>query len=168
MKSDNTYLSFNLANEIFGVSVRKVLEVLEIQRITKVPRTPEYVRGVINFRGEILPVIDTRMKFLMPSIEDTSKTVIIVLDLRLESKKVMIGAIADSVNDVFKATPDDIKQVPDIGSRYNTEFITGMIKKDQNFIMMLDVEKVFSTDNLILISDFDETDGIEEPEEIDA
>jgi purine-binding chemotaxis protein CheW len=167
MKNDNTYLSFNLANEIFGASVRKVLEVLEIQHITKVPRTPEFVRGVINFRGEILPVIDTRMKFLMPPSEDTTKTVIIVLDLKLENKKVMIGATADSVRDVFKATAEDIKQVPEIGSRYNTEFITGMIKRGDSFIMMLDLEKVFSTDDLILINEIEEKEEVEQLEEVD-
>ena len=149
----DTFLSFRLADEIFAVNVIKVLEVLEIQRITKVPNTPPYMKGVINFRGEILPVIDTRMKFTMPEAEQTTKTVIVVLDLTVRDKQIMIGAMADSVKDVIEINLSEIKPVPEISSNYNTEFIIGMWKSENGFIMILDFDKIFSVEELRLVNE---------------
>jgi len=151
-----SYLSFNLADETFAINVKKVLEVLQMQKITKVPQTQSYVRGVINFRGEILPVIDTRIKFNMPSIEDNARTIIIVLDLQIKGKEIKVGAIADAVKDVIDIKGIDIKDVPEMGSRYNTDFIFGMIRVDENFIMILDIDKVFSVDEINLVRDTQE------------
>ena len=158
MKNDNdsnknSYLSFRLGNEIFAITVQKVLEVLEIQKITKVPKTPNHIRGVINFRGEILPVIDTRIKFNLPIAEETIKTVIIVLDLQINDKTMTLGAIADSVCDVLEINETDIKAVPELGSRYNVEFLIGMFKNDDGFIMILDIDKVFSVEELSIVLD---------------
>lgn len=148
-----SYLSFRLGDETFAVSVHKVLEVLEIQRITKVPKTPDYIKGVINFRGDILPVIETRVKFNMPKVEDTPKTVIIVLDLKVKDKAVVLGAIADNVKDVIEITDSQIKSVPEMGSQYNTEFIQGMIKTDKGFTMLLSIDKVFSADDITIVKE---------------
>ncbi len=148
----DSYLSFKLADETFAISVKKVLEVLQMQKITKVPQTQSYVRGVINFRGEILPVIDTRIKFNMPAIQDNARTIIIVLDLNIKSKNVKVGAIADAVKDVIDIKTIDIKDVPEMGSRYNTDFIYGMIRQDEEFIMILDIDKVFSVEEVNLIN----------------
>lgn len=147
----NSYLAFRLGEEIFATNVDKVLEVLEIQKITKVPQTPVYMRGVINLRGEVLPVIDTRIKFNMPQAEDTERTVIIVFDLQLKEKKIMLGAIADSVKEVLEINDKDIKPVPELGSEYNSKFIQGMYKSHEDFIMLLDIDEVFSIEELINI-----------------
>lgn len=147
----NSFLAFRLGEEIFATNVDKVLEVLEIQKITKVPQTPVYMRGVINLRGEVLPVIDTRIKFNMPQAEDTERTVIIVFDLQLKEKKIMLGAIADSVKEVLEINDKDIKPVPELGSEYNSKFIQGMYKSHEDFIMLLDIDEVFSIEELINI-----------------
>jgi len=154
----SAFLSFNLSSEIFAITVTKVLEVLEIQPVTKVPQTPEYIRGVINFRGDILPVIDTRRKFNMESVADTPKTVIIVLDLVIFNKKLIVGIIADSVKDVIEISPSDVKEVPSLGSRYNSDFLEGMIKTDSGFIMILNIEKVFTADDVSLVENSTESD----------
>ncbi len=142
------YLSFNLGNEIFAVSVQKVLEVLEVQKITRIPKTPDFVKGVINFRGEILPVVDTRMKFNLNATVMTSKSVIIVFDLSTNEKEMMLGALADSVKDVLEIRDEDILPVPELSSDYNAEFLRGMIKVENGFIMILNIEKIFSIDEL--------------------
>ena len=147
-----SYLSFNLGDEIFAVSVKKVLEVLEMQYITKVPRTPDFIRGVINFRGEILPVFDSRMKFNLSVSQDTGRTVIIVFELKVNDKAWLIGAIADGVRDVLEISKDQIRPIPELGSKYNTDFLLGMIRSDVGFLMVLDIDKVFSVDELTLIS----------------
>lgn len=161
----SSYLSFRLDKEVFAVSVHKVLEVLEIQKITEVPRTPDYMRGVINFRGEILPVIDTRVKFNLPPAQETNKTVIIVLDLIIKDKQMMIGALADGVKDVIEIAAEEIKPVPEMGSHYNTEFLNGMFKADDDFIMILDIEKVFSVADVQLVQAASDVDELEEYEE---
>lgn len=151
--SKQSYLSFKLADEMFAISVHSVLEVLEYQNITKVPKAPKYIRGVINFRGEILPVIETRRKFNMPDDEDIDKSVIIVLELDINKKHTMLGAMADGVNDVLDFGGDDIRKVPEMGSRYNTEFLDGMVKTDDGFIMILNINKVFSADEIHMINE---------------
>lgn len=161
MNDKNSYLSFNLADETFALNVKKVLEVLQMQKITKVPQTPDYIRGVINFRGEILPVIDTRLKFNMPAIEDNPRTIIIVLDLEVKGKELKVGAIADSVKDVIDIKEIDIKDVPEMGSRYNTDFLYGMIRVDEEFIMILDIDKVFSVEEINLVRETSENSGVE-------
>ncbi|MDP4266490.1 MAG: chemotaxis protein CheW [Bacteroidota bacterium] len=151
-----SYLAFRLDEEIFAVGVAKVLEILEMQPITKVPKTPKYMRGVINMRGDVIPVIDARLKFNMSVTEDTIRTVIIVLELEIRNKKVILGAIADSVKEVLEISDDEIKDVPEIGSKYNTEFITGMVKSGEYFIMLLDIDKVFSIEDIISVKDDNE------------
>lgn len=148
-----SFLSFNLESETFAINVIKVLEVLQMQKITSIPKTPDYIKGVLNFRGEIIPVINTRLKFNLTKEEDLSKHVIIVLDFERDNKQQKVGAIVDSVMDVFEYNEIDIKDVPELGSRYNLEFIYGMIKKGENFITILDVDKVFSVEELSIVKD---------------
>ncbi len=143
------YLSFSLDKEIFAVSVYKVLEVLENQKMTEVPKSPDYIKGVINFRGEILPVIDMRKKFCLPEQEDDSKYVIIVLDLRIGSQKLILGAMTDGVRDVLEIEKEKIGEVPEMGSNYNTEFINGMYHFEDKFMMLLNIDKVFESDDLL-------------------
>ncbi len=160
-----SYLSFQLDDEIFAINVKKVLEVLQMQKITKVPKTPDYIKGVINFRGEILPVIDTRQKFSLNKVEDYTKFVIIMLNFVRDHKEQKIGAIVDSVMDVFEYKEIDIKDVPELGSRYNLEFIYGMIKREDDFIMILDVDKVFSVEELTIVREITDNEELLENEE---
>lgn len=160
MSTQNTnkqaYLAFKLGGEIFAVSVAKVIEVLEIQKITKVPTSPAFLRGIINIRGNILPVINTRIKFNMEIVEDTKKTVIIVFDLLIQNKQVIIGALADSVKEVFEIEDNEIKPIPDIGTQYSIDFIIGVYKKNNDFIQILNIDKVFSISDSEIIAKLQE------------
>ncbi|NLT51745.1 MAG: chemotaxis protein CheW [Ignavibacteria bacterium] len=142
------YLSFNLDEEIFAVDVAKVHEVLEFTTITKIPRVPDFMSGVINLRGSVVPVIDLRMKFGLSKTERTIDTCIIVLEISIEGEKIVIGALADSVQEVFDIEPHQIEPAPNIGNRYKANFIMGMGKRDENFIMILDIDKIFSSEEL--------------------
>lgn len=145
-----SYLSFLLNDEVFAIDVTKVLEVLHIHKITRVPQAPDFMRGVMNFRGDILPVVDTRLLFKMPAKSDSERTVVIVLDLLYNNKKMMIGALGDGVKDVINIDPDKIQPVPDVGSKYNIEYLEGMYKHQDKFIMLLSSDKVFSIEALTL------------------
>lgn len=147
------YLSIKLDSELFAVSVHKVLEVLQKQHITKVPNVPSFIKGVINFRGEILPVIEARQKFNMPERQDDEKNVIIVLDLKRDDKQIMLGVIADGVKDVLELSEDEIKDAPEMGNNYNPEFLKGMVKVEKGFLMLLNVDKVFSADEINIIQE---------------
>ncbi len=151
-KKKNTFLSFRIGKETFAVSVQKALEVLEKQYITQVPNVPTYIEGVINFRGKIIPVIDTRLKFNLPKREKDEKYVVIVFDLLIENKKLLIGAMADSVNDVIAFDEANILEVPELGFNYNAEFLLGMLKNQESFTMILDIDKVFSVDEVNLLN----------------
>ena len=147
------YLTFKLGEEVFGLDVGKVREILDFTAITKVPRTPDFMRGVINLRGSVVPVVDMRVKFGMSSTEKTVNTCIIVTEVRLEGETTVLGALVDSVQEVFELEPDQIEPAPRIGTRLKTEFILGMGKRDERFIMLLDVDKVFSCDELLLVQE---------------
>jgi purine-binding chemotaxis protein CheW len=151
-KKKNTFLSFRIGKETFAVSVQKALEVLEKQYITRVPNVPAYIEGVINFRGKIIPVLDARLKFNLPKREKDEKYVVIVFDLLVEDKKMVIGAMADSVHDVIAFDEANILEVPELGFNYNAEFILGMLKNEDSFTMILDIDKVFSSDEVTIIN----------------
>ncbi|RNC71011.1 MAG: chemotaxis protein CheW [Desulfuromonadales bacterium] len=142
------YLTFTLAEETFAVDVAKVREILEFTSITKVPRTPDFMRGVINLRGSVVPVMDMRLKFGMAETEKTVDTCIIVVEVLHEEEIIVLGALADSVQEVFELEPGDIEPAPKIGTRLNTDFIQGMGKHDGQFIMILDIDRTFSGDDL--------------------
>jgi purine-binding chemotaxis protein CheW len=151
--SAQSYLSFRLGEEIFAASVIKVIEILEVPKITKVPKSPAYMRGVVNLRGSVLPVIDTRLKFGMPTTSDTVNTCIMVLNVQWDNESYVLGALVDAVQEVFEITEDEIKPAPSIGSKYKSEFIEGMVKADEQFIMLLNLDKVFSSDELITLQE---------------
>ncbi len=142
------YLTFKLANEVFAIDVSKVREILEFTSITKVPQTPEFMRGVINLRGSVVPVIDLRLNFGMECTEQTVNTCIIVVEVQLDGELVVLGALADSVQEVVEMEPDKIEPAPHLGTKLNTEFIKGMGKIDNDFVMILDIDKVFSSDDI--------------------
>jgi purine-binding chemotaxis protein CheW len=145
----NSYLTFKIGDEEFGAHVSKVLNILELQRITKVPKTPEYMKGVINLRGMVLPIIDTRIKFDMTPTEFTDNTCIVVMDLKVDDEILHLGALVDSVSAVHEINEQDIEPTPSIGKAYKSEFITGVVKVNDSFIMLLDLVKLFTSDELI-------------------
>lgn len=142
------YLTFKLDDEVFALDVAKVREILEITSITKIPQTPEFMRGVINLRGSVVPVIDMRLKFGMSATEQTINTCIIVVEVTLEGETSVLGALADSVQEVIEMEPEQIEPAPHIGTRLNTNFIKGMGKHENDFVMILDIDKVFSEDEI--------------------
>lgn len=145
----NSYLTYKIGEEEFASHVNQVLNILELSDITKVPKAPNYMKGVINLRGMVLPVIDTRLKFGMSETVFTEKTCIIVMELTLDEKDdVYLGALVDEVVAVIELEKDQIEPPPGIGSKYKSDFIFGMAKHDEKFIMMLDMEKVFSMDEI--------------------
>jgi len=147
------YLTFKLSDEVFALDITKVREVLDFTAITKVPRTPDFMRGVINLRGSVVPVVDLRLKFGMSRTEKTVNTCIIIVEVNVDSETTILGALADSVQEVMDLGPDHIEPAPKIGMLLNTEFIKGMGKRDSNFIIILDFDKVFSAEDLALVQD---------------
>ncbi len=145
------YLTFKLEEEVFALDIGKVREVLDFTSITKVPRTPEFMRGVINLRGSVVPVVDLRLKFGMSKTEKTVNTCIIIVEVTVDEETTVLGALADSVQEVLDLEPGHIEPAPKIGTRLNTEFIKGMGKRDSRFIIILDIDKIFSTDELALV-----------------
>lgn len=149
----NTFLSFKLRNEYFATNVDKVLTILEMRAITKVPNSPDYMRGVINLRGNVLPVIDMRIKFGMSKTEFTTETCIIVLNISIDDEVIQAGILVDAVDEVLEIKESDISESPSIGTKYKNEFIQGMYKMDNGFIMLLNIDLIFANDELITINE---------------
>ncbi len=147
------HLTFKLDEEVFAIDISKVREVLEYTTVTKVPQTPEFMCGVINLRGGVVPVVDLRLKFGMSEAEKTVNTCIIIVEVSLDGESTVLGALADSVQEVHDFEPGQIEPAPKIGTKLKTDFIKGMGKRDEQFIMILDIDKVFSTDELSIVQD---------------
>jgi purine-binding chemotaxis protein CheW len=145
------YLTFKLGDEVFALDISKVREVLDFTTVTKVPRTPDFMRGVINLRGSVVPVVDLRLKFGMTVTEQTVNTCIIIVEVSVDGETTVLGTLADSVQEVLDLDPDHIEPAPKIGTRLNTEFIKGMGKHNDGFIIILDIDRVFSTSELALV-----------------
>lgn len=148
---NGTYLTFLIGSEFFAVNVTMVLEVLQHQNITHIPKAPEQILGIINFRGEVLPVVDTRLKFNLHEEEHTNK-IVIVYEVEVDGVKRLIAATADSVKDVIEIDQADVKPVPEMGISYNSNYLSGVILRDGIFILLLNVEKIFSASELLEVS----------------
>lgn len=153
------YLTFKLAEEVFAVEVDRVQEILEFPAVTKIPRTPEFMRGVINVRGSVVPIVDLRLKFGMEETEDTIDTCIVVMEVVMEGETVVLGAIADSVDEVIDQQPDQVEPPPRIGTNLNTEFIKGMGKRDDHFIIILDIDRIFSAEEITMVREAEKGAG---------
>ena len=147
------YMTFKLGAELFAINVAQVREVLEVAQITKVPTAPRYMRGVVNVRGQSTPVVDLRLKFGLPESADTVHTRIIVMELDLDGEPTVLGGIADSVHEVIELEPGSINPPPRIAMRWRTDFIQGMGKRGDDFIIILDVNSVFSSEELAVVSE---------------
>ena len=145
------YLTFRLGDEVFALEITQVREVLDYTAITRVPRMPAFMRGVINLRGSVVPVVDLRLKFGMSATERTLNTCIIIAEVSVGGERTLLGALADSVQEVIDLDPAQIEPPPRLGASVNVEFIRGMGKRDEAFVIILDVDRVFSTDELSLL-----------------
>ncbi|MGA2134071.1 MAG: chemotaxis protein CheW [Bryobacteraceae bacterium] len=145
------YLTFRLGEEVFATDVAKVREVLDFTTITKVPRTPDFMRGVINLRGNVVPVVDLRLCFEMSKTEKTVNTCIVVVEMLVEGESNIIGALADSVEEVIDLEPEHIQPPPRIGTQIRTDFIRGVGKREGGLIMILDIDRVFSVEELAAV-----------------
>lgn len=146
-----TYLSFRLNNELFAVDVQKALTILDIKPITEVPNSPAYLRGVINLRGSVLPIVDLGVKFGMNETNICDKTCIIVLCVKIDGEDVQLGILADSVDEVLEIPDSKIENSPTIGTKYKVDFIKGMYQLPQAFIMLLNIDIVFNSNEHLLL-----------------
>lgn len=158
LSRSNSYLTFKLDQELFAIAVESVIEIIEVSQITKIPQTPEYVRGITNLRGNVLPVVETRIKFGMEAIPDSIDTCIIVISVKIEGEGVNLGILADSVMEVSQFEAKDVKAKPNIGRKYNNNYITGIVRSEDNFVLMLNVNKVFDTEEIIQMTDMSDVE----------
>jgi purine-binding chemotaxis protein CheW len=142
------YLTFKLGEEVFALDITKVREVLDFTLVTKVPRTPDFMRGVINLRGSVVPVVDLRLKFGMSRTESTVNTCIIITEVTVDGDTTVLGCLADAVQEVLDLDPGSIAPAPKIGTKLRTEFIKGMGKQQDRFVILLDIDQIFSSGEL--------------------
>ncbi len=148
------YLTFDLEDDIYGLNISGIKEVLDNRDITKLPKTPDFMRGVINLRGQVVPVIDLKLKFGLAETEFTVDTCIIIVEVELEGgEHTLLGVLADSVREVIELLPDDIDPPPKIGTGVDAAFIYGMGKYDDDFIIIINVKRLFTIDELTNVSD---------------
>jgi purine-binding chemotaxis protein CheW len=145
---EGKYLTFTLAGEDYGIGILKVKEIIGIMPITTVPQTPSYMKGVINLRGKVIPIVDLRLKFGMEEMEHTDKTCIIVVEIAGSDRQLMIGILVDSVSEVLNIKAGDIEDSPNFGSRLNTDYILGMAKTGGKVKILLDIDKVLSSEEM--------------------
>ena len=147
------YLTFSLALEEYGIGILKVKEIIGMLPITSVPRTPEFVKGVINLRGKVIPVIDLRSKFDMKSISYNDRTCIIVVEINASQSTVLIGIVVDTVSEVLNIKEDEIEETPAFGTKLDTRYILGMAKQDGGVKILLNIDKVLSSDEMTAFQD---------------
>lgn len=142
------YLTFKLDEESFATEISKVREVLEYTQVTPVPRSPEFMQGVINLRGSVVPVVDLRLQFGMSAVEPTVDSCIIIIEVNIEGTTTVLGALADSVQEVIDFKPEQLEPAPSFGTRIDNDFVQHMGKLDDRFVIVLDMNKVFSLDQI--------------------
>ena len=138
------YLTFRMASEEFGIAILKVQEIIKMMDITRVPRAPDYVRGVINLRGKVIPVVDLRLKFGMELQETTEKTCVIVVQVARGDKKITTGTIVDEVSEVLDITAPQIEPTPTFGETTTTDFILGVGKVANKVVLLLDMDRLLA------------------------
>jgi purine-binding chemotaxis protein CheW len=147
------YVTFSLSQELFGVEVSRTREILSLTPVTRVPQTPEYLLGVINLRGQVVPVVDMRLKLGLSAGDETEDTCIIVVDVQVDGEVITVGALADAVREVMDIRTDQIEPPPRLGTRLQTEFINGMGKVDEQFMILLNIDQIFNSEELVLVQD---------------
>lgn len=145
---EGKYLTFCLAGEEYGIGILKVKEIIGIMPITVVPQTPKYIKGVINLRGKVIPVIDLRLKFSIAAAEFTERTCIVVVEITAAGRTIMMGIVVDSVSEVLNIKAADIEETPSFGTKLNTEYILGMAKTGGSIKILLDIDRILSIEEL--------------------
>lgn len=148
---EGKYLTFSLANEEFGISILKIKEIIGMMPITPVPKTPEFVKGVINLRGKVIPVIDLRVKFVMEETDDTKKTCIVVVETSGQSGSILMGSVVDSVSEVLNIKDEEIEDAPAFGTELKTDYILGMAKMEGGVKILLDIDRVLSAEDVAVL-----------------
>ena len=155
-QQSNSYLLFRLQEELFAISVHKVLEIIETgeeHTITHLPKAPPSISGVVNFRGNVIPVVNARLKFDLDDYENEEKFVVIVLNLELNNHEHVVGAQSDKVVDVIEISQSEIKPVPEVGQGYNSEYLNGIVHRNGKFIMLLNLEEAIGSDDIIKLKE---------------
>ena len=150
---EGKYLTFTLAEEEYGIGILKIKEIIGMLPITSVPQTPEFVKGVINLRGKVIPVMDLRLRFGMPPIDYSDRTCIIVVEIGGQAGTILVGIVVDAVSEVLNIKGDDIEKTPTFGTELNTDYILGMAKMEGGVKILLDIDQVLSSDELSLLSE---------------
>ncbi len=148
---EGKYLTFTLASEDYGIGILKIKEIIGMMPITSVPQTPSFVKGVVNLRGKVIPVVDLRLKFGMPAIDYTERTCIIVVEISGQSSAIKIGIVVDAVSEVLNIKGEDVENTPAFGTHVNTDYILGMAKIGGSVKILLDIDKVLSTQDLVTL-----------------
>jgi purine-binding chemotaxis protein CheW len=144
------YMTFKLGDELFAIPVAQVREVLELTAITAVPGAPAHMRGLVNVRGKAIPVVDLRLRFGLPAGPETVNTRIVVMELELEGEVVVVGGLADSVQEVIEVEPAQIQPPPKIGMRWKSEFIRGISRRADDFLIILEIQALFVGNEIML------------------
>ncbi len=152
-EQSNTYLTFYLDEELFGLNINLVREVLEYTAVTRVPMTADYMRGVINVRGHVVPVVDLRSKFGLDQADQTVNTCIIIVELNVDGESSTMGALVDGVQEVLNIQPEQIEAAPRLGSKIDGRFIQGIAKKADDFVILLDIQAIFSIHELSILTE---------------
>ncbi len=145
---EGKYLTFTLASEEYGIGILKIREIIGMMPITTVPQTPGFVKGVINLRGKVIPVIDLRLRFGMDAIDYTERTCIIVVEIEGSAGTVQIGIVVDAVSEVLNVNAEDVEETPTFGAKLNTDYILGMAKMEGGVKILLDIDKVLSSEEI--------------------
>jgi purine-binding chemotaxis protein CheW len=148
---EGKYLTFTLADEEYGIGILKIKEIIGMMQITTVPQTPEFVKGVINLRGKVIPVIDLRLRFGMESIDYTDRTCIIVVEIQGTIQTVQIGIVVDSVSEVLNIKGEEVEDTPTFGTKLNTDYILGMAKMEGGVKILLDIDRVLKSEEVELL-----------------
>lgn len=146
------YLTFFLAGEEYAIGIQRVKEIIEYTAITKVPKVPEWIRGVINLRGNVVPVVDLAVRFGMEERPVTKTSCIVVVEVEQETERTIMGIVADAVNQVIDLAPKDIEEPPAFGTQVRLEYLLGMGKLGQKFALILNIDRVLSTSELLTVS----------------
>ncbi len=148
--SENQYLTFQLADEVYGVDILKVEEIRGWEPVREIPNSPDFIRGVLNLRGSVVPIIDLRIRFGMEKVEYHAKTVVIVLSIHVDEEVNVMGIIADAVSEVLEVDHDNIKKTPNLGGAVNTRYIKGMVMGEK-MVMLLDADKLLNPEEFSML-----------------
>jgi purine-binding chemotaxis protein CheW len=149
---EGKYLTFTLAAEEYGIGILKIKEIIGMMPITAVPQTPEFIKGVINLRGKVIPVMDLRLRFGMPVMDYNERTCIIVVEISGQAGTIQIGIVVDAVSEVLNIKSEDIEPTPSFGTRVNTDYILGMAKMGGGIKILLDINRVLSSEETTLLA----------------